>query len=264
MARKRQIDPEFCVDEDMATISIPARLFYILLWTQAEDTGAVELKLTTLKIKIFPYDNIDIKPFIDELIAKEKLIPYKNDVGRIYLFIKNFHKHQIIQHYSIPKLPLPPEPYRSSIPKKALEDATKELLSHTTHILLIEEYNRIELNRIELNRILKTEPSAEKKTSIFNEKEQVILKSVYKSVNIYALLERFNKEHKYYPPKEVLIKICEQFLKSKVERPYPYLKIALNKATEEWFAQQNIKEGEQWKNAPIADSIKQILKGIIK
>jgi|GEM_PF-6438816 len=154
MARKRQIDPEICVDEDMGALSRDARLFYILSWTHAEDTGVLELKPRTLKMKIFPYDNdIDIIGLIEELLNAGRYILYKDDEDVFYLFIKNFHKHQIIQHPSKPKFPLPPEPYRSTIKKNILQLATPELLSHTTHIALTYQYNRVELSRVEKNRV---------------------------------------------------------------------------------------------------------------
>ena len=152
MARKRQIDPEICVDEDMGALSRDARLFYILSWTHAEDTGVLELKPRTLKMKIFPYDNdIDIIGLIEELLNAGRYILYKDNEETHYLFIKSFHRHQIIQHPSKPKLPFPPEPYRSSIKKNIAKLATDELLSHNTHIALIEDYNRE--GRVELNRM---------------------------------------------------------------------------------------------------------------
>ena len=56
MARKRMIDPEFWSDEEIATLSFPARLFYIGLWNFADDEGKGKGHSKLLKAQIFPYD----------------------------------------------------------------------------------------------------------------------------------------------------------------------------------------------------------------
>jgi len=257
MARKRQIDPEFCVDEDMAKISKEARLFYILSWTHAEDTGVLEYKPLTLKAKIFPYDDITIIPLIEELLCYEKYILYENSDKKKYLFIKNFHKHQIIQHPSNPKFPLPPMPYRDTIPEIVLKNASKELLSHTTHILLNEEYNRIELNRIELNRErLKDQPSKELKAALD--------KILNDGCNIYSLINRLKKESKVSAdvPEAVLFKVCDSYWKNKpdIKSVWPWFSISIVQAWKDHNANNHELESKTAnKRAPMASSIKNIL-----
>lgn len=96
------------------------------------------------------------------------------------------------------------------------------------------------------------------KTPVFNEQETTLLKQVLAKTNIYALLEEFKNLHKDYPPKELLLRVCQQFLDKGdlVKEPYAYLKAALHRAAQD-------QESLGWKNDfRMAQSIKDILGGV--
>lgn len=105
MARKRIIDPDFWLDEDLAMLSAYARLLYIGLWNLCDDNYAtVPDRPEWIKIQIFPYDNLDTRVLLDELSTSGRILPFQSD-GKKYWFIKNFFKYQRIDRPSKPKYP---------------------------------------------------------------------------------------------------------------------------------------------------------------
>ncbi|MBM3120348.1 MAG: hypothetical protein FJ006_12545, partial [Chloroflexi bacterium] len=104
MPRIRTIKPEFWTDEKILELSMPARLFFIGLWTFADDNGVLELKIKQLKARIVPADDVDIIPLLNELIAQELIVSYQVN-GASYLQIKNFRKHQLIDRPRKTELP---------------------------------------------------------------------------------------------------------------------------------------------------------------
>lgn len=110
MARIRMIKPEFFDDPDVADLSMAARLCFIGLWTQADRAGLLTDNPRRLKVRLFPYDAVDIVPLFDELAAKSMITRYTVD-GEAYLSIPNFKKHQ---------RPHPKEP-ESVLPAPAVE-----------------------------------------------------------------------------------------------------------------------------------------------
>jgi hypothetical protein len=93
MSRIRSLHPGFASDEDLVTVSIPARLFFALLWTECDDQGLFEWKPTTLKMRLFPADNVDISGLLAELAAIDAVRSYEI-TGRQYGAVRNFRKHQ--------------------------------------------------------------------------------------------------------------------------------------------------------------------------
>ncbi len=96
--------------------------------------------------------------------------------------------------------------------------------------------------------------SVNKKESVFNDKEKAILESVKAKTNIYALIEEFKHIHKVYPPKDLLLRVCQQFLDkgADIQEPYPYLKAALHRAAQD-------EESLNWKKEGMAQPLKEIL-----
>lgn len=94
-----------------------------------------------------------------------------------------------------------------------------------------------------------------KKEGVFNDKEKAVLEQVQSKTNIYALLEEFKKAHGDYPPKDLLIRVCQQFLDkgAGINEPYPYLKAALHRAA------QDEAHLELKKDTGMAQSLKNIL-----
>lgn len=73
MPKIRGIKPDFWTDEDIADLSIPARLLFIGMWTYACDNGHLDDKPRQLKMKVFPADDIDIAPLLDELARARRI-----------------------------------------------------------------------------------------------------------------------------------------------------------------------------------------------
>lgn len=106
MARKRVIDPDFWLDEEVAKLSSYARLLYIGLWNLCDDNYATfPDRPDWIKIQVFPYEqNISIPDLLAELSTSTRIIPFESE-GKKYYFIKNFFKHQRIDRPSKPKYP---------------------------------------------------------------------------------------------------------------------------------------------------------------
>lgn len=93
MARIRSIHPGFYTDEDVVSVGVPARLMLIGLGVEADDKGVFPWKPTTIKMRLFPADTIDIAPLLEELSQANLVKKYEVD-GRFYGAIRNFRKHQ--------------------------------------------------------------------------------------------------------------------------------------------------------------------------
>jgi len=70
-----------------------SRLLVIGLGIEADDKGIFEWKPLTLKMKIFPADNVNIEARLDELLSVGIIANYEID-GRKYGAIRNFRKFQ--------------------------------------------------------------------------------------------------------------------------------------------------------------------------
>ncbi len=90
-----------------------------------------------------------------------------------------------------------------------------------------------------------------------------LLDKVYKQgFNIYALLGRFKKKSKINLPEAVIEKVCNSYLKNheKIQNDWPWFITAVEKASREYFAEQSIKENQEYKKQPVAQSIKEIMR----
>lgn len=93
MARIRSIHPGLYTDESFATLSMAARVLIIGIWNHADDGGGFEWKPLTLKMRIFPADNIDVSALLSELEANDIVKKYDVD-GKGYGAVRNFGKWQ--------------------------------------------------------------------------------------------------------------------------------------------------------------------------
>lgn len=107
MARIRSLHPGQSSDEDFVALSMEARVFCLLLRCHADDQGVFEWKPKSLKMKIFPADNIDVIPLLDELQDNRQVKQFEVD-GRIYGAIRNFRQWQRPKKPSA-VYPLPPD-----------------------------------------------------------------------------------------------------------------------------------------------------------
>lgn len=146
MARKRMIDPEFWLDEELAQLTPSARLLFIGLWSIADDNYATfPNRPDWVKAQIFPYNSTSTRELLDELSNSGKIIPFKADDGKDYYFIKNFFKYQRVDRPSAPKYPqfdeksrALDEPSTSPRPEEKLSKVKlreeKEQISYLTNI----------------------------------------------------------------------------------------------------------------------------------
>ena len=105
MARIRTIKPDFWTDEKLTECSISARLLFIGTWNFADDNGNLDRSAKQIKARVFPLEQLDCEPLLQELIAQGLLIEYSHD-ERLYLHIQGFNKHQLINRPSKPTCPL--------------------------------------------------------------------------------------------------------------------------------------------------------------
>ena len=108
MPRIRTIKPSFWSDEKVVELSPLARLLFIGLWNFSDDYGNGEGSRRQIKMRIFPGDNIEIDPLIEELTVHQFIIEYMDD-NKKYIHIRNFTKHQRINRVSGEKYPAPPK-----------------------------------------------------------------------------------------------------------------------------------------------------------
>ena len=85
--------PGFFTDERLVSTSIEARMLFLGLGVEADDKGIFEWKPITLKMRLFPVDNIEIAALLYELEQAEVIQSYEID-GRKYGAIRNFRRHQ--------------------------------------------------------------------------------------------------------------------------------------------------------------------------
>src|SRR5215469_1917370 len=93
MPRIRSIHPGFWTDEAVVSVSRDARLLYIGLWGQCDDKGAFEWKPVSIKMRLFPADDLDIAGLLQELARAGMVRSYAAE-GRKFGAIKNFLKFQ--------------------------------------------------------------------------------------------------------------------------------------------------------------------------
>ena len=237
MARKRQIDPDYPFEEEIARLSIPARYFYILSWCHMDDTnGVLPYNIFKLKGVVFPNDNIDMAAIVEEVIQAGRLIPFEIE-GKKYLWCPKLLKHQTINHPSKNKYPDPPKTLR-------------------------EDYRngKVALTQSRESRVERVEKEQASPAL------QAALKTVSKEgLNIYSLINRFKKERGWPKdrliPEEVLLKICEQYLKNKdkVKEAWPWFIKALELESAQYFAKKNITDHDKSRSQGIAFSIGDII-----
>jgi len=88
------ITPGFFDDPDIAELSLAARLFFIGLWTQADREGRLIDDTRRLKVRLFPFDDVDTEALATELAEKHLICRYATDDVHLYIEIRSFTKHQ--------------------------------------------------------------------------------------------------------------------------------------------------------------------------
>ena len=93
MARIRSVHPGLFTDEAFVSVSMPARMLAIGLWTECDDQGAFEWKPITLKMRILPADHVDVAALMEELAGANLIRAYESG-GKRYGLVRNFCRFQ--------------------------------------------------------------------------------------------------------------------------------------------------------------------------
>jgi hypothetical protein len=116
MPRIRTIDPHFPRTPSLSRISREGRLFFILLWTLADDSGRLRLDHERLKEQLYPLDDdapMMFPVWLGELEAARFIELYRvDDVD--YLRVRRWKQLQVIQRPSRSRLPMGPQESQES------------------------------------------------------------------------------------------------------------------------------------------------------
>lgn len=93
MARIRSLHPGQTTDEDYVELSVFARVCTHHLWCETDDHGVFAWKPRTLKMRIFPADNVQMEEILAELETHRQIKAYDVD-GKKYGVVRNFAKWQ--------------------------------------------------------------------------------------------------------------------------------------------------------------------------
>lgn len=93
MPRIRSLKYEYFINEDLAHTSSDARLLGLGLTTIADREGRLEDRPLRIKVRLFPYHDVDIDTLLNELQDAHFLHRYEVN-GKRYIRIINFLKHQ--------------------------------------------------------------------------------------------------------------------------------------------------------------------------
>jgi hypothetical protein len=91
--RIRTVKPEFFADDDVADLSLSARLLFVGLLLVADREGRLEDRPRLIKGRVFPHDAIECEPLLGELAAKRFILRYTVE-HKALIQIRTFEKHQ--------------------------------------------------------------------------------------------------------------------------------------------------------------------------
>ena len=110
MARKRMIDPGIWQSEDFSKLSTLAKLVFIGLFSNADDSGRGRAKAAYIKSILFPYDEgmrvIDVDKTLSEIASNMSVTFYLHDENEYYS-LEKWEKWQRIDRPSESTLPEP-------------------------------------------------------------------------------------------------------------------------------------------------------------
>jgi hypothetical protein len=101
------------------------------------------------------------------------------------------------------------------------------------------------------------------------EEAEKLMAAVYKrGVNIYMFINKVKKRLKRVDnfPAIVIIEVCKEYTRfkdmDKIKSDYAWFIRVLEQKSSEWHANHQIKEHSKYKNEPMAESIKSILRNM--
>lgn len=95
--RARNIKPGFYRNADLTECSLAARLLAPALWMLADREGRLEDRPKQIKGEVFPHDNIDTEPLLQELHTSGHITRYEAG-GKKYIQVEKFLEHQFPHH----------------------------------------------------------------------------------------------------------------------------------------------------------------------
>ena len=133
MARIRYLKPDFFNDSDIGKLSPLARLLFEGLWCHADRNGRLPDRPEELKLKILPYDDVDVDELLAELAAPKSaghgsFIERYTALGKGYIQVHNFKEHQRPHGQEKELYPPPPDIQTEELatdPVKTGQNATK-------------------------------------------------------------------------------------------------------------------------------------------
>jgi len=93
MARIRSVHPGLFTDEAFVGLSADAQVFFIGLWTEADDQGVFEWKPLQLKMRLRGGKDGPVEPILEELRAANCIASYELS-DRKYGVVRNFRRFQ--------------------------------------------------------------------------------------------------------------------------------------------------------------------------
>lgn len=93
MARIRSVHPGLFTDEAFVSLSDAAQIFFIGLWTEADDQGVFEWKPVTLRMRLRGAKDGSVETLLSELVDAQCICSYEIE-GRKLGAIRNFRKFQ--------------------------------------------------------------------------------------------------------------------------------------------------------------------------
>ncbi|MGE0425861.1 MAG: hypothetical protein AB7O88_26615 [Reyranellaceae bacterium] len=134
MARDRNLPLDFWTWENVVACKPGSRLLFLGLWNFADNHGVMPLRPQTIRLQVFPADEIDdarVSAMIEELAAHRLVRVYEVE-GNAYLQIADWAIHQRLSkrarrsYPADPSMPVrepPPPPAPPPVPADALEHA---------------------------------------------------------------------------------------------------------------------------------------------
>ena len=201
MARRRMIDPNFWMSEDVSKLNIFERLLLIGMFSNADDEGKGRASLTLLRSMIFPYDDITLSAIEDamgNIKSRINVITYEVNDSAYYKFT-NWNKWQRVD-----------KPQPSLIPDEGENDSKNDSENDSC----LKEKKRKEDNVKEINT---SKESGGSDFNIFLYMQQHGFVSISPS-----LMEKINTDIEIYSLEEV--KMAIDIADSNGKHTYNYVK----------------------------------------
>ncbi len=125
MARIRTIKPDLYEDEALGRCCVQARFLFVGLISHSDDEGRQRGAARLVGANVLPYDEdigrVQIDKWLGEL-ARERLIVLYIVGAQRYIAVRNWAKHQRVDHPRASALPAPDSPASKPIPEPLAKD----------------------------------------------------------------------------------------------------------------------------------------------